>query len=67
MKYECIFSTRDTAWAVEAIDSNNDGVVYRALFTGPYAEQRAYEYVAWKNAANKSPQHHSEKRKFAAR
>lgn len=66
MNYECIFSTRDTGWVVEAIDSDNDGIVYRALFTGPYAEQRAYEYMAWKNAANKSSQHRSEKRKFAA-
>ncbi len=66
MNYECIFSARDMGWAVEAIDSDNDGIVFRALFTGPYAEQRAYEYMAWKNAANRSPQHRSEKPKFVA-
>jgi hypothetical protein len=66
MNFECTFSTCDSGWSVEAIDSENDGVVYRAFFTGPYAEQRAYEYMAWKNAANKSPRHQSEKRKFAA-
>jgi hypothetical protein len=66
MNYECIFSARDTGWVVEAIDSDNNGIVYRALFTGPYAEQRAFEYMAWKNAANRSPQYRPERRKYVA-
>lgn len=66
MDYDCVFSARDAGWVVEAIDFDNDGIVYRALFTGPSAEQRAKEYADWKRAANGPLQHRSEPRKFAA-
>lgn len=52
MNYECLFSARDAGWVVEAIDLDNDGVGYRALFTGPEAENRAREYAGWKNNAS---------------
>jgi hypothetical protein len=38
-----------TSWRVEAIDYNDDGVVYVAVFTGPKAEARAEEYANFKN------------------
>lgn len=53
-------------WRVEAIDYDNEGVVYVAIFTGPQADQRAAEYAEWKNSAKTQPQHQSQKRKFAA-
>ena len=33
---------------VEAIDSESDGEVYVAIFSGPDAEIRAEEYAKWK-------------------
>jgi len=36
-------------WHVEAIDWPNDGRVFVTIFTGPCAEERAREYLAWKN------------------
>lgn len=33
---------------VEAIDYENEGVAYIAIFTGPDAEIRAKEYAKWK-------------------
>ena len=45
-----ILSERDFGWAVEAIDFDNEGICYRALFTGPDAEKRAREYADWKNS-----------------
>jgi hypothetical protein len=50
MDYQCTFSARDSGWAVEAINYDKDGEVYRTLFTGPEAEQRAKEYADWKSA-----------------
>lgn len=52
MRYECVFSPRDAGWVVEAINFDRDGEVYRTLFTGPEAEQRAREYAEWKQAAS---------------
>jgi len=37
-------------WRVEAIDFENEGVVYVATFSGPDAKQRAEEYASIKNA-----------------
>jgi len=33
-------------WTVEAIDTGSEGEIYQALFTGPRAKERAYEYAA---------------------
>lgn len=38
-----------SSWRVEAIDYDNEGVIYQALFMGPGAHERAGEYAAWKN------------------
>jgi hypothetical protein len=35
---------------VEMIDRENEGLCYVAIFSGPSAEDRAWEYAAWKNA-----------------
>ena len=37
-------------WRVEAIDFDNEGIVYVACFSGPEAKERAEEYAAWKYA-----------------
>jgi hypothetical protein len=36
-------------WRVEAIDFEDEGQVYVALFSGPLARERAEEYATWKN------------------
>lgn len=35
-------------WNVEAIDG--EGRVFVAIFSGPNASERAYEYASWKNS-----------------
>lgn len=35
-------------WSVEAIDYENDGVIYLTLFSGPDSEARAREYKEMK-------------------
>jgi hypothetical protein len=37
-------------WRVEAIDFDNEGEIYVAIFSGPGARERAEEYAAMKNA-----------------
>lgn len=32
-------------WLVEAIDHGSDGEIYRTIFAGPMAEQRARDYA----------------------
>jgi len=32
-------------WLVEAIDHSSEGEIYRAIFAGPMAEQRARDYA----------------------
>ena len=66
MNYECVFSARDRGWVVEAIDFDNDGEVYRALFTGPAAEQRAREYAEWKQRTASSLPDQRQLRRSAA-
>ena len=66
MNYECVFSARDLGWVVEAIDFENDGAVYRALFTGPAAEERAREYAEWKRSATSSTLNQRQLRRSAA-
>lgn len=50
MKYEVI-EDREVrgSWRVEAIDYENEGVGYIAIFAGPSAQERADEYALWKN------------------
>lgn len=38
-------------WVVEAINHppKGDGEIYAAIFSGPYAMDRAVEYAMWKN------------------
>ena len=36
-------------WQVEAIDYDNEGIIYFALFSGPDAKKRAEEYARFKN------------------
>ncbi|MDO8324905.1 MAG: hypothetical protein Q7T23_18430 [Phenylobacterium sp.] len=35
-------------WVVEAVDTGSEGEVYQTLFTGPKAEDLAYEYARFK-------------------
>ena len=37
-------------WRVEGIDHESEGEIYVAIFSGPLAKDRAYEYVAFKTA-----------------
>ena len=37
-------------WRVEAIDYENEGVIYVTIFSGPEAKERAKEYAGIKNA-----------------
>lgn len=37
-------------YRVEAIDTEGDGEVYVAIFSGPDAKRRAEEYAGWKNS-----------------
>lgn len=51
MQYElvqCAGSVDD--WRVEAIDYDNEGIVYVTCFSGPDAQARAEEYAAGKTA-----------------
>jgi len=49
MYYEVVESKQYSGhWHVEAIDS--DGRVFVAVFSGPNAKDRAYEYAGWKNS-----------------
>jgi hypothetical protein len=42
------------SWRVEAIDYQNEGVGYIAIFAGPSAQQRAEEYADWKTAKSET-------------
>jgi hypothetical protein len=37
-----------SSWRVEAIDYDNEGIGYIAIFAGPSAYERAKEYANWK-------------------
>jgi hypothetical protein len=39
---------RPGMWTVEAVDTGSEGEIYQALFAGPKAEERAYEYARLK-------------------
>ncbi len=50
MTFEAMADQKNSGeWRVEAIDFNNEGQVYVAIFSGPNAEKRAEEYAIWKN------------------
>ena len=53
MNYE-VTRSRDSEcdWRVEAVNDAGDGEVYVAIFTGPFAEERAREYAAWRAQAD---------------
>ena len=36
-------------WRVEAIDFENEGNIYVAVFSGPNAQVRANDYAQWQN------------------
>ena len=47
IEYDITPSPHDSdVWMVEGIDYDRDGQVYVAIFSGPYAEERAREYVS---------------------
>ena len=51
LEYEVARSTQDPdEWRVEAIDYDDEGQVYVAIFAGPEAEDRAREYAKFKSA-----------------
>ena len=53
LTYEVIASHNvPDEYRVEAIDYENEGIVYVAIFSGPEAENRAKEYAAFKNKKN---------------
>jgi hypothetical protein len=50
MEWECIEDRHHPGdWRVEAIDHDNEGQIYVAIFSGPEAQERAEEYAALKN------------------
>jgi hypothetical protein len=50
--YYLTWSSKDTGeWVVEAVDEEGGGEVCLTTFSGPGAEERAREYVAWKRDA----------------
>ncbi len=48
---QSVYDLTGTEWRVEAIDYENEGVCYVAIFSGPLARERAEEYAAFKNGA----------------
>ena len=56
MEFECIEDQRNPGdWRVEAIDFEDEGKVYIAVFSGPEAKERAQEYVSFKNSEARQP------------
>lgn len=49
-------SEQPERWVAQAIDWDNEGQVYTALFIGRDAETRARQYADWQNAARKGVQ-----------
>lgn len=44
-------------WAVEHINEGDDGLVEKAIFTGPNAERQARDFARAEYAQVRSPQH----------
>ena len=58
MKYETLQDRKNQShWRAEAIDHASEGECYVVIFSGPHAQQRAEEYVAWKNEVSMQPLH----------
>ena len=55
MKYEVKQSRFEREWVVEAFNEDGDGDIYVAMFPGPEAKARAFEYAAWKNNQDREP------------
>jgi len=54
LQYETIEDNRHSGdYRVEAIDQENDGEIYVAIFAGPDARARALEYADWKNSSQR--------------
>jgi hypothetical protein len=51
MYYLTWFLNDTGEWIVEAVDEEGGGEVCLTTFSGPGAEARAKEYVAWKEGA----------------
>lgn len=47
LKYEAFATGIGEEWAVEAVDYEKEGIVYRTIFSGPNARKRAKEYAKW--------------------
>jgi hypothetical protein len=56
LNYEVQESENQGEYIVSAIDPQNGGEVYLAMFSGPRAKERADEYAAWKNRAVDTPE-----------
>ena len=48
------YAPNGSAWRVEAIDHQNGGDCYVTIFSGPFSEKRAREYLEWANAKQSS-------------
>jgi hypothetical protein len=46
-------------WLVEAIDHGSDGEIYRTIFAGPMAEERARSYALLTYGRPSAPTHNS--------
>ena len=53
MQYEMKASRHNGEWVVEAVDTEGEGEVCVATFSGPGAKERAAEYAAWKQTATR--------------
>jgi hypothetical protein len=49
MNYEAFKDKSSDDWRVEAVDFENEGSIYIAIFCEPNAQARAAEYAQWKN------------------
>ena len=48
MQYKIRPSRFTDEWVVETWEEEGDGEIYVAAFSGPLAEERAVEYVVWR-------------------
>lgn len=54
MNYDAFKDKSSNDWRVEAVDFENEGNIYIAIFSGPDAQARAAEYAQWKNQVHAS-------------
>lgn len=56
MDFEVLEDRRNPGdWRVEAMDFEDEGKVYVAIFSGPDAKERAHEYASFKNSEAREP------------